>query len=512
MTDFDGLNLSQAVLRSLKDMGFEEPTPVQAQAIPHLLEGRDVVAQALTGTGKTAAFGIPLVERIDPRRNYPQAIVLAPTRELAVQVAEHISLVGRNSDIRVVAIYGGQPIERQLRALQRGVHVIVATPGRLMDHMRRGSVDLSAVNMLVLDEADQMLQMGFQEDVEFVMGHLATERVTALFSATMPSWVNSLVKKYMRDAQRIQLSQPQQMTVPDIEQICYQVPFPRKFDALARVLDSRQPERAIVFCATKRMVDEVQERLQARGYSSEALHGDISQSSREKVLRSFRDGRTEVLVATDVAARGLDIPDVAIVINFDIPPDPEYYVHRIGRTGRAGTSGLAVTFVNPREQRELALIERVTGARIRRAELPTASEAEDRESELYQERLLAVIESGEWKAFRPVVEQLMVEHDAIEVAAAAAAIGMARVARSKSYKKVEDKPVDFGTNQWAQRAPSFGNRPPRPQQGGGPRGGGEHRPFHRTEKPAYAGNKPGGGGGRSGKARPAPKDRKPRRW
>ncbi len=535
LTDFDGLNLSQPVLRSIKEMGFEEPTPVQVQAIPHLLEGHDVVAQALTGTGKTAAFGIPIIERIDTNKRWPQAIVLAPTRELAVQVSEHLTLLGRYREVRVVAIYGGQPIDRQLRVLQRGVQVLVATPGRLMDHMRRGSVDLSEVNMLVLDEADQMLQMGFQEDVEYVMGHLANERVTALFSATMPTWVNQLTKKYMKDPQRVQLSQPQQLTVPDIEQICYQVPFPRKFDALARVLDSRQPERSIVFCATKRMVDEVQERLQARGYSSEALHGDISQASREKVLRSFRDGRTEVLVATDVAARGLDIPDVAIVINFDIPPDPEYYVHRIGRTGRSGRSGLAVTFVNPREQRELALIERVTGARIRRAELPSAAEAEDREAELYQERLLAVIESGDWRPFKTMIEGLMIEHDPVEVASAAAAIGMARTARSKSYKKVEETPVDFGTNQWAQRAPSFGARPqrsggyqggsggyqggngggrpyqgpPRPEgAGAAPRG--DHRPFHRTEKPGFKGGKPAPT--RSGKPRPPAGNRSPRSW
>ena len=287
MTDFDGLNLSQAVLRSLKDMGFEEPTPIQAQAIPHLLEGRDVVAQALTGTGKTAAFGIPLVERIDPRRNYPQAIVLAPTRELAVQVAEHISLVGRNSDIRVVAIYGGQPIERQLRALQRGVHVIVATPGRLMDHMRRGSVDLSAVNMLVLDEADQMLQMGFQEDVEFIIAKLPPERLTALLSATMPEPIMRIVNRYMNEPETVQLSRPQALTVPSVDQVFFQVPFPRKFDALCTVLDSRQSERTMVFCATKRMVDEVAERLPMRGYSAQAIHGDVTQSGRERALRRF---------------------------------------------------------------------------------------------------------------------------------------------------------------------------------------------------------------------------------
>jgi ATP-dependent RNA helicase DeaD len=362
------------------------------------------------------------------------------------------------------------------------------------------------------------------------MSHLGEGRVTALFSATMPKWVHDLTQKYMREPQHIQLSQPQQLTVPDIEQLCYLVPFPRKFDALARILDARQPERSIVFCATKRMVDEVQEKLQARGYSSEALHGDISQASREKVLRSFRDGRTEVLVATDVAARGLDIPDVAIVVNFDIPPDPEYYVHRIGRTGRFGRSGVAVTFINPREQRELAYIEKVTGARIQRAELPTAAEVDDRETELYQERLLAILESGDWRPFREVVESLMTDYDPVEIASAAAAIGMARSARSKSYKRIDEKD-DLGLSwtrpetrrsfgdrrdggQQRPYRPTFGSRPPQ----GGQRG--EHRPYHRSEtsregrpdRPSFAGKKTpyGGGSARSGK--PRPKDRKARKW
>ena len=426
MNDFGELQLSQPLLRALGEMGFEEPTPVQARAIPPLLAGKDVVAQALTGTGKTAAFGIPLVERIEPRRNQPQAIVLTPTRELAIQVSEHLSQLGRHRELRLVPIYGGQPIERQLRALSRGVHAIVATPGRLMDHMRRGTVDLSGVGLLVLDEADQMLQMGFQEDVEYVMGHLPEGRVTALFSATMPKPILDIVHRYMREPEMIRLSRPQALTVPEVEQVFYIVPFPRKVDALCRVLDVQQPERAIVFCATKRMVDEVAERLQGRGFVAEAMHGDIGQAAREKVLRGFREGRTEVLVGTDVAARGLDIPDVAMVINFDIPPDPEYYVHRIGRTGRVGRSGLAVTFVNPREVRELEFIERVTGARIRRAQLPTAAEAEEREAEIFEEQLLDVLERGAWQPYRAMIEELLTDHDPLEVASAAAALAVER--------------------------------------------------------------------------------------
>ena len=435
MDDFGGLSIGQPVLRSLEEMGFEEPTPVQAKAIPLLLQGTDVVAQALTGTGKTAAFGIPLVERVDPRKNFPQAIVLAPTRELAVQVAEHLGQLGRYRALRLLAIYGGQPIERQLRALNRGVHAIVATPGRLMDHMRRRTVDLSGVSMLVLDEADRMLQMGFQEDVEYIMAHLPAERLTALFSATMPKPILDIVHRYMRKPEILRLSRPQALTVPEVEQTFYIVAFPRKFDALARVLDAKQPERAVVFCATKRMVDEVAERLQGRGYVADGLHGDMTQATREKVLRAFRQGRTEVLVATDVAARGLDIPEVSIVINFDIPPDPEYYVHRIGRTGRLGRGGLAVTFVNPREVGELRIIEKVTGARIRRADLPSAVETEEREAQQFQGQLLHVLEGGSWQPLRGMIEELLDDHDPVEVAAAAAALALERGRRTSGGKK-----------------------------------------------------------------------------
>jgi ATP-dependent RNA helicase DeaD len=436
MADFHGLALSEPVRRSLDELGFEEPTPVQARAIPLLLEGRDVVAQALTGTGKTAAFGIPLVERIDVAHNVPQAVVLAPTRELAVQVAEALCQLGRYRGVRLVPIYGGQPYDRQLRALRHGVHAIVATPGRLMDHMRRGTVDLSSVRMLVLDEADQMLQMGFQEDVETVMSGLPQERVTALFSATMPKPILDIVGRYMREPEVLRLSQPRALTVPEVEQVFYQVAFPRKLDALCRVLDARRPERAMVFCATKRMVDEVAERIQARGYVAEPIHGDISQPLREKVLRAFREGRTEVLVATDVAARGLDVPEVELVINFDIPPDPEYYVHRVGRTARAGQHGEAITFVNPREMRELKLIERVTGARIRRAELPTAAEVEERDLQVLEERLLDVLSRDGWTRYRAVVEELLEDHDPTDLAAAALAMSAtARPARASARAK-----------------------------------------------------------------------------
>lgn len=417
--DFGGLALSAPVMKALDEMGFEEPTPIQARAIPPLLEGRNVVAQALTGTGKTAAFGIPLVEHVDVKSNVPQAVVLAPTRELAVQVAEQLSSIGRHRGMRLLPIYGGQPIDRQLRALRHGVHVVVATPGRLMDHMRRRTVDLGNVTMLVLDEADQMLAMGFQEDVEYIMGHLPEERVTALFSATIPRPILDIVGRYMRDPEILRLSKPKKLTVPETDQVYFQIPYPRKLDTLCRVLDVRQPDRALTFCSTKRTVDDVVEGLQARGYLAEGLHGDMSQPVRQKALRAFREGRTEVLVATDVAARGLDITDVGLVINFDIPPDPEYYVHRIGRTGRAGQLGEAITFVKPQEMRELRVIERVTGARIRREEVPTATEAGEREARLLAKRVLDVLSKDGWAQYRPVVDHLVDDNDPMDIAAAA---------------------------------------------------------------------------------------------
>lgn len=436
MSDFREMGLSAPVLQSLSELGFEEPTPVQARAIPLLLQGRDVVAQALTGTGKTGAFGIPLVERADITRNVPQSVVLAPTRELAVQVADQLSRIGRHRGLRVVPIYGGQPIDRQFFVLRRGVHAIVATPGRLIDHLRRGTVDLSEVKTLILDEADLMLEMGFIEDVEFILQHVPGERVTALFSATMPDPIVQLAKRHMRDAEMLRLSAPQAMTVPEVKQVFYDVPPYRKVDTLCRVLDAKRPDRALVFCATKRMVDELVETLQGHGYVADCLHGDMSQAARDKSLRAFRTGQTEVLIATDVAARGLDIPEVSHVINFDIPPDAEYYVHRIGRTGRLGRQGEAITFVTTREMRELRFIERATGARIRREAIPTATEIEEREAQILEERLLDVLARDQQGRYRAVIEDLLDEHDPVDLATAALTMAAAatRPARARASR------------------------------------------------------------------------------
>ncbi|MFN0072179.1 MAG: DEAD/DEAH box helicase [Chloroflexota bacterium] len=538
--EFKDLGLSEPTLRALADMEFEESTPIQAQAIPLLMAGRDLVAQALTGTGKTAAFGVPIVERVDPTKRVPQAIVLTPTRELAVQVTDQIGKMGRLRGVTAVPIYGGQPIGRQLQTLHRGVHVIVATPGRLLDHMRRGSVDLTSVSMIVLDEADQMLDMGFIEDIEFVLAALPEGRVTALFSATMPDPIATLAKKHMRDPESIKLSRPRGLTVPEIDQVYYMVPFPRKQDALCRVLDARQPVRTMVFCATKRMVDEVVEGLQARGYLADGLHGDHTQATREKVLRTFRSGRIEVLVATDVAARGLDVPEVSHVVNFDIPPDPEYYVHRIGRTGRLGRSGEAITFVNPRQMRELKVIERVTGAHIRREEVPTVAEVEEREFQALEERLQASLASGTWGRYRSMIEELADEHDPIDLAAAALAMAVEkqtndrrptaptggpsesrpeRPTRPVPPERTEPRPERFGPRQQAERSDRAPDRRPRrddrPVRQDGPdrsersapyrdaeptsEGGPASPPFIRSKfaaKPGGKGRPPTGGGTR----------------
>lgn len=518
--DFQELGLHEQTLRGLTEMGFEESTPIQAQAIPLLMAGRDLVAQALTGTGKTAAFGVPIVERIDLSRKVPQVIVLTPTRELAVQVTDQLGKIGRYHGLAAIPIYGGQPIERQLQTLRRGVHVIVATPGRLLDHLRRGTVDLSTISMIVLDEADQMLDMGFIEDIEYVLGLLPKERVMALFSATMPAPIIALARRVMRDPEIMQLSRPQGLTVPEIEQVFYVVPFPRKQDALCRVLDAKRPVRTMVFCATKRTVDDVVEGLQARGYLADGLHGDMSQALREKVLRAFRAGRIEVMVATDVAARGLDVPEVSHVVNFDIPPDPEYYVHRIGRTGRLGRRGEAITFVNPREQREIQIIERVTGARIRREEVPTVAEVEEREAQALEERLLASLSGSSWGKYRPMIEELADEHDPIDIAAAALALiaggrgadAPRPAAPNPSPHNERSEPVrerwsdrserpnrtdrSESTQPRAERGHDGSPRPPRRSEGTGPT----------EDRPAFArktswGRKPGGDGPR--KPRPA---------
>ncbi|MCL6616738.1 MAG: DEAD/DEAH box helicase, partial [Anoxybacillus ayderensis] len=348
MVTFKEFGLSPEVMKAVSKMGFEEATPIQAATIPLSLQNRDVIGQAQTGTGKTAAFGIPLVEKIDMNNDAVQAIVVAPTRELAIQVSEELYKIGSTKRVRVLPIYGGQDIERQIRALKKHPHIVVGTPGRILDHIQRRTLRLQNVHTVVLDEADEMLNMGFVEDIEAILSHVPTERQTLLFSATMPEPIRRIAERFMVNPELVRVK-AKEMTVPNIEQYYIEIQEKKKFDTLTRLLDIQSPELAIVFGRTKRRVDELAEALNLRGYTAEGIHGDLSQAKRLSVLRKFKEGSIDILVATDVAARGLDISGVTHVYNFDIPQDPESYVHRIGRTGRAGKTGMAITFVTPRE-------------------------------------------------------------------------------------------------------------------------------------------------------------------
>ena len=335
MTTFAELGLSEPVLRAITELGYEEPTPIQAQTILRVAEGVDIIAQAQTGTGKTAAFALPVIEKLEADQRTPQALVLTPTRELAVQVAEACHNYGKYKHVQVLPVYGGQPIGRQLMALQRGVQIVVGTPGRLLDHIRRGTLKLDGVRTVVLDEADEMLDMGFIEDIEAILQETPDDRQTLLFSATIPGPLGMIAKRYMKDPQRISVA-AEKMTVAQTRQVYYEVGGRDKFEVLARILDFETPTSAIIFCRTKSAVDDLGQRLTARAYQAETLHGDLSQIQRDRVMARFRANSVEILVATDVAARGLDIEHVSHVVNYDIPLDPESYVHRIGRTGGPG--------------------------------------------------------------------------------------------------------------------------------------------------------------------------------
>ncbi|MFN8476058.1 MAG: DEAD/DEAH box helicase [Anaerolineae bacterium] len=415
---FAELGLSEPILKAVGDLGYEAPTPIQSETIGLLMAGRDVIGQAQTGTGKTAAFALPMLEKVDSKRRQTQAIVLTPTRELAVQVAEATHRYARYLGTTVLPVYGGQPIERQLRALRDGVQVVVGTPGRVMDHMRRGTLTLSHVSYVVLDEADEMLDMGFAEDIEWILQQAPTERQTALFSATMPEPIQRLAQKYLHDPVIITIEH-EQLTVPTTEQTYYSVAPAAKLNALTTVLDHEAPTAAIIFTRTKIAASELTESLSARGYSVDALHGDMSQAARDSVMRRFRDGQVELLVATDVAARGLDIENVSHVFNYDIPSDPEAYVHRIGRTGRAGRSGTAITFVTPRERRLLKDIERLTGATMRPVRLPTRADIAARRVEQLKASVRDRAQQGDLDPYLALVESLTDDMDLAEIAAAA---------------------------------------------------------------------------------------------
>jgi ATP-dependent RNA helicase DeaD len=418
MPNFNEMGLSRLVMRATTNMGFEETTPIQEQTIPIVMEGRDIIGQAQTGTGKTAAFGIPLVEKIDKEAEHIKGLVITPTRELAMQVAEEINKIGQFKGIRALPIYGGQDILRQLRALKNRPHIIVGTPGRLMDHMRRKTIRLHEIEMVILDEADEMLNMGFIEDINTILREVPAERQTLLFSATMPKPIQELARKFMQNPELISVK-TKEITVPNTEQHYIEVQESQKFDVLCRLLDLQSPDLAIVFGRTKRRVDELFEALSKRGYSAEGIHGDLTQGKRDSVLRHFREGVTEILVATDVAARGLDITGVTHVYNFDMPQDPEGYVHRIGRTGRAGKTGLAVTLVTPREVSHLRLIEQITKRKMVRKPIPTINEAIEGQQRLTVEKLLQAVEEGNNQQYKELANELLENTDSVTLISAA---------------------------------------------------------------------------------------------
>ncbi len=435
---FVGLGLSAEVLAALDALGYEEPTPIQIEAIPVLLEGRDVIGRAATGTGKTAAFALPLVEKVEPDVRGVQGLVLAPTRELAVQVAEAVHKYGARRGISVLAVYGGQAIDRQFRELRRGVNVVVGTPGRILDHIRRGTLQLGAVRYLVLDEADEMLDMGFIEDIDAILEETPAERQTALFSATFPPRIAELSQRHMRDPARITVRAPE-LETPLVRQVAYTVARPYKLEALGRILDVEAPTSAIIFCRTRNEVDELTEALTVRGYHPEALHGGLNQAQRDRVMKRFRDGSADLLIATDVAARGLDVEHVSHVVNYDIPQTPEVYVHRIGRTGRAGREGTAVTLVQPREQGLLRAIERLVRQPIVQARIPTIADLRTRRLELLRSAILETLEEDEFDRYREVVQSLSEQHDPLDVAAAAAKMA-ADATRGEEPEEGEDIP------------------------------------------------------------------------
>jgi ATP-dependent RNA helicase DeaD len=436
--NFDIFNLTKETMKSISEIGFEEPTPIQVSAIPIILSNRDIVGQAQTGTGKTAAFGIPIAERCQNGRK-PFAIVLEPTRELAVQVAQEVHNIGRYKNIRVLPVYGGASIDMQIKTLQQGVNVVVGTPGRVIDLLNRKNLSLSAIQIVVLDEADEMLDMGFIEDIETILKATPGERQTLLFSATIPPPIMNIARRYMKSPEKIQVN-IKDIVIPEIRQTFYEVREEDKVNALSRILDVEEPQLAIVFCHTKRKVDEVSLKLSQLGYNAGAIHGDYTQARRDDVMNKFKRGMLDILVATDVAARGLDIKNVTHVINYGIPQHPYNYVHRIGRTGRAGKSGIAITLVTPREYKHLRLIEKTAKTIIDRKKLPSLSDVVRVKERSIVRDISEIIRQNRHMVYLQTVKELSDNYGSGDVAAAAlcAAYGETKEKpREESYKNNE---------------------------------------------------------------------------
>lgn len=446
-TQFSDLGISAEILRAVEEMGYTTPSPIQSQAIPFVLEGRDLIGQAQTGTGKTAAFSIPIIDLVDSELNKPQAIILCPTRELAVQVEGEIQKLSKyHRGINSVAIYGGESIDRQIRVLRKGVQIVVGTPGRVQDHINRGTLKLDSIGIIVLDEADEMLDMGFRDDIEAILSGMPQERQTVFFSATMAKPILDLTRKYQTNPEIIKVAK-NELTVSKIEQVYYEVKPSLKMELMTRLMNINNYALSVVFCNTKRMTDEVTESLGARGILAEALHGDLSQAQRDKVMNKFRKGLCSVLVATDVAARGIDVDNVEAVFNYDLPLDEEYYVHRIGRTGRAGKSGTAITFITGRrETMKLRDLERFTKATINKMTPPSVSElVELKKAQLVKDvyRVLAVEEDNQ--LFEATIGQMLTEGLTIEQIA----LGLIKMNMGETVKELKEQ--DFGIETYGAR-------------------------------------------------------------
>ena len=447
--------LDERILRAIREMGFEKLSPIQEQAIPYLCEGEDIIGQAQTGTGKTAAFGIPVIQKVNPENRKLQAIILCPTRELAIQAAEELRKLAKYMHgIKVLPVYGGQEIGKQISAL-RGVQIIVGTPGRVMDHMRRHTIKLEHVNMVVLDEADEMLNMGFREDMELILGQIPNEHQTALFSATMPQPILDITNRFQRNARMVKVA-AKELTIPLVSQRYYRVRSEYKDAACIRLLQYYQPRLCLIFCNTKKKVDELAEFLKQQGYQAEGLHGDLSQHQRDVAMNRFRNGSTNILIATDVAARGIDVDDVEAVINYDIPQDIEYYVHRIGRTGRAGKKGRSFTFVNRRELYRIREIERVCHTVIEEKKLPNASKVMRAKAEKYLEEAWKLHEHEDTELMKKFLQRKLEKEDAdiLELAAAMLKLQMGDM----GDEIPEDKPERYGRDNYDRRNQRDGHR------------------------------------------------------
>ena len=446
---FSDLGISEEILRAVEEMGYTQPSPIQLQAIPFVLQGRDVIGQAQTGTGKTAAFAIPIIDLVDPDFIKPQAIILCPTRELAVQVEGEIQKLAKyHKKISSVAIYGGESIDKQIRVLKKGVQIVVGTPGRVQDHINRGTLKLQDAGIIVLDEADEMLDMGFRDDIEAIIQEMPAERQTVFFSATMAKPILDLTRKYQKDPEIIKVAK-NELTVSKIDQVFYEVKQSLKMELMVRLMNLNNYALSVVFCNTKRMTDEVTESLGARGILAEALHGDLSQAQRDKVMGKFRKGLCTVLVATDVAARGIDVDNVEAVFNFDIPLDEEYYVHRIGRTGRAGKSGTAITFITGRrEMMKLRDLERYTKASINKMTPPSVAElVELKKTQLIKDVYRVLSKEEDTQLFEATIEQMLSEGLTQEQIS----IGLLKMVMGDTVKEMKDQ--DFGIE-----APAYGDR------------------------------------------------------